>query len=300
MSIEPVWNARGLILFLMASAMGSAASAQTQDADDQAVQNVLSIRHVDGKNNPWAALPPSASQAILRRLKASDSNSSERTRLLEGLGSFKDEASVEFLKQEARTSENGVARATALESLAASQGAGALDFLRSFADHPDKTTRKGVLVALSRIPGEESKRVAKEVEAKSPLLNQAAPGAAGAKLQPVSNSEEAALSQRYSGRFEGYALALQGANETLSPQKATLFLSLDPKTPSELRVGAGASVKTYGLRRIAGKGAKAAGAFIEAALEHPFAAELSRLSRSTLLRVEVPSLKLLLILKRAQ
>lgn len=286
------------------------ASAQMESEIQQDVQAILAQRHPQASGaDPWASLPPQASAIIQKMIQGGSSEGIERTRLLEGLGYFKDDATGEFLKSEVERTGGSLERATALESLGRSQGALAADFIQKYLGHSDKSTRQAAILALSRMDSTEAKRMAEgalsrekdaglERRVRNETLDRKQPGRQGSALAPVASSTEAGLSRHFSGKFDGVAHVLEGPSERMAQLKATLTLSTDAAKPSELFLAG----KRYALKRIQGQGGLASGAFLDgfgaAARELPFSAELSRLGHSHILRVEIRALKAILILKR--
>ncbi|MGZ3686969.1 MAG: HEAT repeat domain-containing protein [Bdellovibrionota bacterium] len=144
---KPVLSALLPLLLLL---NGAAAWALTDAEVKQEVEDKISERHPTDTPDWWKALGPGAPRVLIDLFNA-ENQTYNRLRLLHGLAWFDDPVATQFLKEQAKTAENGVYRQAAIRTLGISQGDKELDFIASFLKNSDPQTRLAAAETLQKI-----------------------------------------------------------------------------------------------------------------------------------------------------
>jgi hypothetical protein len=198
-----------ILIFVLVFSFPGSAYSKTDTEIETAIENELMNRHPSDTGEFWTGLGPTAPDVIIQKYVKAD-NSYHKTRLLAGLGFFPENSkAVDFLKEQAESSDDSIVRNTAIRSIAHSQGAGEIDFLSRFLKSEDLQTRLATAKALRSIKDSRAKSVLENFlksEGNSWIKDQLKNSQPVSPLKPLSivSSNSDALSPLFNGKWKGY------------------------------------------------------------------------------------------------
>ncbi|OFZ00828.1 MAG: hypothetical protein A2070_03850 [Bdellovibrionales bacterium GWC1_52_8] len=204
----------------------------------QQIEMVIRMRHPTDTRDWWLALGPQAPGVIIQMVEAPEyrENTLHKMRLLQGLSWFaQDSTALDFLKQQAQTTNEELVRQSVIEAVGITQGPKEAEFISKFLLSTDPQTRLAAAEALKRmkdprasrlleahIPNEKMPWVLDRIQGTPPVALR--PG----RLKPVSSSEDR-LSRDLVGSWKGFWIYPQKhlkTNGGLAQRAAVLELKL--------------------------------------------------------------------------
>ena len=249
--------------FVSSSLLGSASAFALSDAElREVIQDKIRERHPTANCEWWKSQGENTAQVVLLMTEKPE-RKLDLLRLIEGLGCFKDEASLRKVREFAEQATNSVDRTTAIRA-AVRGGAGGdaetpplvKDWIKGFLSHSDAQTRAAAAVALTDLKTPETqawvkeyltqekeawivqkveKRIQRKGESKEPgqVTGIVAPVAitrAGSDRE-ASPSDLLLLRKKWSGTWNGYRIKPPHASEDATTEAVVLEFSFAGTEP---------------------------------------------------------------------
>lgn len=261
----------------VAAASGSQGASPATQALQSEIQAVTHEIHPTDTADWWRNLGPQA-PAVIMSMYQETSSVYERLRLIEGLGWFDDQATTDFLKQQAQDATDDVIRDASITSIAISQGAQAEDFISGFLQSDDPQTRYSAASALKRIGDARSNELLTgylSTEKLAWLRNRIIQQPVNPPVAPlrIATRQERKLNAAFDGHWTGFWVEpVRGPKASAGMKSDPVALDLTLRNGTDLSgelqrsgsippVSGVASPKSYRLDRIVGKEGRITGVF---------------------------------------
>jgi hypothetical protein len=187
--------------------LSGVAHSKTDLEIENAIQTELMNRHPSDNGEFWTELGANAPDIIIQKYLKSD-NPYHRTRLLAGLGFFPDNSrAVDFLKEQAESTNEVIIRNSAIRSIAYSQGVNELEFLSRFLKSDDAQTRLATAQALQKIKNPRARALIDglmQSENNPWIKDQLQKSLPPMKTLSIVSSNTDALSPQFNGKWKGF------------------------------------------------------------------------------------------------
>jgi hypothetical protein len=301
------------MIFLLVALFSSQALAYS----DNQIQSMVSekIAEIHPNQNPaqtaswWKGLGADASGVVIGMYN-SDNNTYHRIRLIQGLGWRQDQEAIDFVENQAESTDTDVIRNAAVRAIGRGQGSGGIDFVSKFLKSPDPQTRLAAAETLHEMPDARAKDIFSSYlkDEKTAWLSDKLKGipVGATGLHAVSSSEDR-LSRDFEGTWKGYWLSAQAnGRQAIGAKRSgiqTTPVILEFKTSADSNSVQGrltilnrkALSRSFTILNASGKGVQVSGLLPGLG---DFQSSLSRMSGQLVMEMRVPDQASVLILKK--